>query len=97
MLGKRGVDWMTFDTICKYCGGECYDDEMYNSSKCKTCFVQECSHVNTYKELGNYAIQHKVEILETCDKCKCFRTITLFYTGTNVIVEDWDHDEVHVE
>jgi len=88
---------MTFDTICKYCGGECYDHEMHTSSKCKTCFVEECSHVNTYKELGDYSIQHKVEILESCLTCKCFRTITLFYTGTNVTVEDWDHDEVHVD
>ena len=88
---------MVFDTRCLYCGQDCWDDEMHNADKCKTCFVQDCSHKDTYKELGDCAIQHKVEILETCLTCKCFRTITLYYTGNNVTLEDWDHDEVNVE
>ena len=88
---------MNYDTACQYCGAECYDDEMQSSSKCKTCHVQDCSHTNTYKELGDYAIQHKVEILESCLTCKCFRTITLFYTGLNESTSSWDHDEVNVE
>ena len=88
---------MSFDTNFHYCGGECYHDEMQLSTKCTMCFVEDCRHTDTYKELGNYKIQNSVEILESCLKCKCFRTITLYYTGDNVITAKWDHDEVNVE
>jgi reverse gyrase len=88
---------MSYDTKCQYCGAECYYDEMHNGWKCKSCHVQDCSHTDTYKELGNYKIQTSVEILESCLKCKCFRSITLYYTGNNVISAKWDHDEVHLD
>ena len=88
---------MSFDTSCSYCGEECYNDEMKTSTKCLRCFVDDCSHKDTYKELGDYKIQNSVEVLETCLKCDCFRTITLYYTGDNVITAKWDHEEVHVD
>ena len=94
MKCEHGLTW---DTRCQYCGSPCYHDEMQSSDKCKQCFVEDCSHTDTYKELGHYKIQNSVEILESCLKCKCFRTITLYYTGNNVIAAKWDHDEVNVE
>ena len=87
---------MNYDTICKYCGAECYDDEMETSEKCKTCHVQDCLHKNVYRELGDAQLQHKVEVLEHCLDCKAFRGHIFYYTGTNQITTEWDHDEVHV-
>jgi len=88
---------MAFDTFCAYCGCESFNDEMKTATKCLRCFVDDCLHKETYKELGNYKVQNSVEILETCLKCDCFRTITLYYTGDNVFFAKWDHDEVTVE
>jgi hypothetical protein len=88
---------MSFDTHCHYCGCETYNDEMKTSTQCTRCFVEDCSHVDTYKELGDFKVQNSIEVLETCLKCDCFRTIKLYYTGDNVIIESWDHDEVNVE
>ena len=86
---------MSFDTSCSYCGCESYNFEMKTSTKCLRCFVEDCFHKDTYKELGNFNVQRSVEILETCSTCECFRTIRLFYTG-EVTHEDWDHEEVSV-
>lgn len=88
---------MTFETICKYCGDECYDDEMHNGDICKTCYVENCNHTNIYRELGDAQLQRKVEVLEHCLDCKAFRYHTFYYTGTNQITSTWDHDEVHID
>jgi hypothetical protein len=87
---------MTYDTSCSYCGVESYHDEMKTATKCIRCFVEDCFHKDTDKEIASYKIQKSVEVLETCLKCECFRTIRLFYTGA-VTHEDWDHEEVHVD
>ena len=88
---------MSFDTICTHCGCESFNDEMKTPEQCYRCFVEDCLHRSTYKELGNYQVQNSVEILETCLNCECFRTITLYYTGDNVITAKWDHEEVSIE
>jgi len=88
---------MSFDTLCAYCGCESFHDEMKTSEKCLRCFVEDCLHRDTYKELGNFKVQNSVEILEICSTCECFRTITLYYTGDNVKSAKWDHEEVHVD
>ena len=91
---------MTLDTICKYCGGECYDDEMHDAEKCKTCFVQDCSHADTVRSYEGSS-HHRARFMEHCIKCHAFREYRFYFptktSGHMMSLEDWDHDEVHLE
>ena len=91
---------MTLDTICKYCGGECYDDEMHTEEKCKTCFVQDCHHKETIRNYEGSS-HHRARFTEHCIKCNAFREMRFYFptntTGHMFTCEDWDHDEVNVE
>jgi hypothetical protein len=91
---------MMFDTTCKYCGGECYTDEMQTLEKCKTCFVQECWHKDTVRSYEGSS-HHRVRFLEHCINCNAFREYRFYFPtktkGHMMTLENWDHDEVDLE
>ena len=91
---------MSLDTICKYCGGECYFDEMQTVEKCKTCFVQDCSHKDTIRNYEGSS-HHRVRFTEHCIRCNAFREYRFYFptkTSTHMMtLEDWEHDEVNID
>jgi len=67
-----------YEEICKYCGAECWLDEMKTKEKCWTCFVQDCRHTNVMREYDG-STQSKVRCVEICLNCTSERTIIFYY------------------
>ena len=91
---------MTYDTTCQYCGGECYDDEMHDATKCKQCFVEDCNHADTVRSYEGSS-HHRARFSEHCIRCQAFREIRFYFANKTSdmqgTISAWEHDEVHLE
>ena len=67
-----------YETICRYCGAECWLDEMKTDEKCWTCFVQDCRHRNIMREYAG-STHNRVRCIEYCCDCESKREIFFYY------------------
>lgn len=90
---------MSYDTICSYCGQECYTDEMVTPEQCKTCHVDYCLHKNIMREYEGSSV-YRARWTEHCIDCGVFREMRFYFPteskGYQMTLEDWEHDEVNV-
>lgn len=68
----------TFDKICRYCGAECWTDEMKTHEKCWECYVLDCRHIHVMREYQG-STENRVRFLEFCVTCESERDVFFYF------------------
>jgi len=86
-----------YETICRYCGAECWLDEMKTDEKCWTCFVQDCRHRNIMREYHG-STHERVACVELCCDCESERMVVFYYDfNRNPKRSSWTNENVSAD